>query len=104
MGKTFLKKKGDVREVLSTLFHSPEFLADGTYRAKVKTPLEFVASAVRATGADVGDAFPRTRQIANLGMPLYSAQPPRGYSMTARVWASSCDVLVRMNSALCVTC
>ena len=27
MAKTFLKKKGDIREVLSTLFHSPEFWA-----------------------------------------------------------------------------
>ena len=58
MAKTFEKKKGDIREVLSTLFHSPEFWADSTYRAKVKTPLEFVASAVRATGADVDDAMP----------------------------------------------
>ncbi len=62
MAKTFQKKKGDIREVLSTLFHSPEFWADGTYRAKVKTPLEFVASAVRATGADVDDAMPLARQ------------------------------------------
>ena len=58
MAKTFLKKKGDIREVLDTLFHSPEFWDDGTYRAKVKTPLEFVASAVRATGAEVDDALP----------------------------------------------
>src|SRR6476620_6657356 len=28
MAKTFEKKKGDIREVLSTLFHSPEFWAD----------------------------------------------------------------------------
>ena len=39
MAKTFEKKKGDIREVLTTLFHSPEFWADSTYRAKVKTPL-----------------------------------------------------------------
>ena len=57
MAKTFEKKKGDIREVLTTLFHSPEFWADSAYRAKVKTPLEFVASAVRATGADVDDAI-----------------------------------------------
>ena len=28
MAKTFLKKKGDIREVLNTLFHSPEFWDD----------------------------------------------------------------------------
>ena len=103
MAKTFAKSKGDIREVLTTLFHSPEFWADGTYRAKVKTPLEFVASAARATGANVDDAFPLARQIANLGMPLYSAQPPTGYSMQADTWVSSSALLGRMNFALGMT-
>ncbi len=35
------------------MFHSPEFWSPEVYRAKVKTPLEFVASALRATDADV---------------------------------------------------
>jgi len=100
MAKTFEKKKGDIREVLTTLFHSPEFWADSAYRAKVKTPLEFVASAVRATGADVDDAMPLARQIANMGMPLYGAQPPTGYSMKAETWVSSSALLNRMNFAL----
>jgi uncharacterized protein (DUF1800 family) len=103
MAKTFQKKKGDIREVLSTLFQSPEFWAADTYRAKVKTPLEFVASAVRATGADVDDAMPLARQIANMGMPLYGAQPPTGYSMKAETWVSSSALLNRMNFALGLT-
>ena len=78
MAKTFLKKHGDIREVMKTLFHSPEFWDDETYRAKVKTPLEFVASAVRATGADVEDALPLTRQLNNMGMPLYGAAAAYG--------------------------
>ncbi len=103
MAKTFLKKKGDIREVLNTLFHSPEFWDDQTYRAKVKTPLEFVASAVRATGAEVEDAIPLTRQLNNMGMPLYGAQPPTGYSMKAETWVSSSALLNRMNFALALT-
>jgi uncharacterized protein (DUF1800 family) len=103
MAKTFLKKKGDIREVLTTLFHSPEFWANDTYRAKMKTPLEFVASAVRATGADVEDALPLTRQLGNMGMPLYGAQPPTGYSMKAETWVSSSALLNRMNFALALT-
>ncbi len=103
MAKTFEKKKGDIREVLLTLFHSPEFWSDQTYRAKVKTPLEFVASAVRATGADVQDAVPLARQLNNMGMPLYGAQPPTGYSMKADTWVSSSALLNRMNFALALT-
>lgn len=103
MAKTFEKKKGDIREVLLTLFHSPEFWSDETYRAKVKTPLEFVASAVRATGADVEDATFLARQLNRMGMPLYGAQPPTGYSMKADAWVSSSELLTRMNFALALT-
>jgi uncharacterized protein (DUF1800 family) len=69
----------------------------------VKTPLEFVASAVRATGAEVEDALPLTRQLNNMGMPLYGAQPPTGYSMKAETWISSSALLTRMNFALALT-
>jgi uncharacterized protein (DUF1800 family) len=103
MAKTFLKKKGDIREVLATLFQSPEFWDESAYRAKVKTPLEFVASAVRATGAEVEDAMPLARQLNNMGMPLYGAQPPTGYSMKAETWVSSSALLNRMNFALALT-
>jgi len=103
LAKTFLKKKGDIREVLAALFHSPEFWDDRTYRDKVKTPLEFVASAVRATGAEVDDALPLIRQLNNMGMPLYGAQPPTGYSMKAETWVSSSALLNRMNFALALS-
>jgi uncharacterized protein (DUF1800 family) len=103
MAKTFLKKKGDIREVLSTLFHSPEFWAEGTYRAKVKTPFEFVVSSVRATGGDVEWAMPLANQLNKMGMPLYGAQPPTGYSMKAETWVSSGALLNRMNFALALT-
>jgi uncharacterized protein (DUF1800 family) len=103
MAQTFLKKKGDISEVLKTLFRSPEFWASDAYRAKVKTPLEFVASAVRAKGANVTDAMPLARQLQNMGMPLYGMQPPTGYSMKADAWVNSSALLGRMNFALSLT-
>jgi hypothetical protein len=103
MAKTFLKKKGDIREVLSVMFRSPEFWDDGAYRDKVKTPFEFVASAVRATGGEVDDATALTRQLNNMGMALYGAQPPTGYSMKAETWVSTSALLNRMNFALALT-
>ena len=103
MTQTFLKKDGDIREVLKTMFHSPEFWAPESYRAKVKTPLEFVVSAVRTSGAEVSDALPLARQLQNLGMPLYGMQPPTGYSMKADAWVNSSALLGRMNFALALT-
>ena len=103
MARTFLKKDGDIREVLKTMLDSPEFWAADQYRAKVKTPLEFVVSSLRATGADVGDPVPIARQLQNMGMPLYGAQPPTGYSMKADTWVNSSALLGRMNFALALT-
>ncbi|HTA25682.1 MAG TPA: DUF1800 domain-containing protein [Terriglobales bacterium] len=103
MAQTFLKKDGDIRQVLKTMFDSPEFWATDTYRAKVKTPLEFTVSAVRASGAEVSDAVPLSRQLQNMGMPAYGAQPPTGYSMKASTWVNSSALLERMNFALALT-
>src|SRR5207249_955829 len=103
MTQKFLKKDGDIREVLKAMLESPEFWSSEAYRAKVKTPLEFVVSAVRASGADVGDATPLARQLQSMGMPLYGAQPPTGYSTKADAWVNSAALLGRMNFALGLT-
>jgi uncharacterized protein (DUF1800 family) len=100
MAKTFLQKDGDIREVLKTMFDSPEFWSPDAQRAKVKTPLEFVASAVRASGADVADPLPLAMALDRMGMPLYRAQPPTGYSMKADAWVNSAALLNRLNFAL----
>lgn len=100
MAETFLKKDGDVREVLRTMFKSPEFWSADAYRAKVKTPLEFVASAARVSGVDVKNALPLVQFLNRMGMPLYGMQPPTGYSMKADAWVNSSALLSRMNFAL----
>jgi uncharacterized protein (DUF1800 family) len=100
MTHTFLKKHGDIREVLRTMFSSPEFWAPEAYRAKVKTPLEFVVSAVRASGAQVDDTRALLGALNNMGMMPYGMQPPTGYSMKAEAWVNSSALLGRMNFAL----
>jgi uncharacterized protein (DUF1800 family) len=100
MADTFLKSDGDIREVLKTMFHSPEFWAPEAYRAKVKNPLEFVVSAIRATNADVTNALPLVQTLNKMGMPLYQDQPPTGYSMKADAWVNSAALLNRMNFSL----
>ncbi|HLW51418.1 MAG TPA: DUF1800 domain-containing protein [Candidatus Angelobacter sp.] len=100
MAAAYLKKDGEIREVLRTMFNSPEFWAADAYRAKVKTPLEFVASSVRASGLDVQNALPLVQNLNRMGMPLYGMQPPTGYSMKAETWVNSSALLTRMNFAL----
>ncbi|HTM33859.1 MAG TPA: DUF1800 domain-containing protein [Vicinamibacterales bacterium] len=98
--KRFRETRGNLREVTRAIVSSPEFLAAEAQRAKVKTPLEFVASALRATGAEVGTALPVIRVLRDLGMPLYFCQPPTGYEERADTWVSSGALVARMNFAL----
>jgi len=100
MAQTFMDSDGDIREVLRTMYKSPEFWAPETYRAKVKTPLEFVVSAIRVSGADVQTPQALNNQLQKLGMPLYAMQPPTGYSMKADAWVNSAALLNRMNFGL----
>ena len=60
--QVFLKTDGDIREVVRTIVTSPEFFSRAAYRAKVKSPFELVASALRALGAEP-DATPRSAQV-----------------------------------------
>lgn len=96
----FLATAGDLREVVRVIVTSPEFFASDASGAKLKTPLEFVASALRASGADVRAAGPLTRVLRDLGMPLYFCQPPTGYDDTAATWAASGALVSRVNFAV----
>ena len=101
MAATFRETDGDIRAVLRTLFSSEEFWSPGAVNAKVKTPLEFVASAARTTGAEVDDLPPGlVIALRALGQPLYSAQPPTGYKDTADAWVSTGALLNRMKVAM----
>jgi uncharacterized protein (DUF1800 family) len=99
----FRDTHGNIREVVRAIVTSPEFFAPETYRAKVKTPFEFVVSAVRATGTDLSNALPLVAAVRTLGMPLYGCQPPTGYSDKAEAWVNSGALLNRMNFAVSLT-
>jgi uncharacterized protein (DUF1800 family) len=100
MAKTFLRSDGDISAVLNTLFHAQEFWAPDAYRAKVKTPQEYVVSAARATNATIDNMQPLTNALRDMGMPVYGAVPPTGYKWDASDWVSTGALVNRMNFAL----
>jgi uncharacterized protein (DUF1800 family) len=103
LAQKFLSTDGDIREVLRTLFKSPEFWSAKTYRAKVKTPFEFVVSSLRATGTDLNNPGPLLGILNKMGMPLYEDVPPTGYSMTASTWMNSDALIDRVNYAIALS-
>jgi uncharacterized protein (DUF1800 family) len=100
MAKSYLKSDGDISAVLKTLFHSPELWAPDSYRAKVKTPLEYVVSAARASNAQIDNLQPLAKALSEMGMPIYGAVPPTGYKWEASDWVSTGALVNRMNFAL----
>jgi uncharacterized protein (DUF1800 family) len=100
MAKTYQHSDGDISAVLNTLFHSPEFWTADAYRAKVKTPLEYVVSAARASNANTDNMLPLVNALRDMGMPLYGAIPPTGYKWDSSTWVSTGALVNRMNFAL----
>jgi uncharacterized protein (DUF1800 family) len=84
MAQTFLKTHGDIPSILRTMLHGPEFWSPEIYQAKVKTPLEYVVSAARASGADITNTQPLVNNLNQMGMPLYACIPPTGYAAHSR--------------------
>jgi len=103
MAATFTKTDGDLRAVLQTMFASPEFMSEGAWRTKFKSPLEVVVSAARALNADVTDTFVLAQRIADLGQPLYGKVEPTGYPNTGEGWANSAGILGRIDFASALT-
>jgi uncharacterized protein (DUF1800 family) len=95
--ESFRRSEGDIPTVLRTLIDSPEFSSPETYQAKVKKPLEFVASALRVTGAEAQMSHQLVRYLGRMGEPLFLAQPPTGHPDAAGSWASPDMLLTRMN-------
>ena len=103
MAATFTSTNGDLRAVVETMVTSREFLSEGAWQAKLKSPLEMVLSAVRALGADVSDPTALAQRIADLGQPLYGKAEPTGYSTSRDAWSNSAGFLGRMNFAGALT-
>ena len=95
----FLKTDGSIRETLRAIVTSPEFFSPNAYRAKVRTPLEYVAAAMRALNAETDGDRPVLDAIARMGQPLFGRITPEGYPDRADIWLSSGTMVARFNFA-----
>ena len=73
------------------------FSARDFYQAKIKTPFEFVTSALRVTGSEAQVTHQLLRYLGRMGEPLFLAQAPTGYPDNAASWISADMLLTRMN-------
>ena len=103
MARAFTRTNGDLRAVVEVMLLSPEFMSEGAWRAKIKSPFELVTSALRGLDADVTDTMILAQRIADLGQPLYGKLEPIGYPNVSTGWASSASLAGRINLMTALT-
>ncbi|HKQ39819.1 MAG TPA: DUF1800 family protein [Verrucomicrobiae bacterium] len=106
--------KGQIWTVAATIVNSELFRSQRANQQKVKTPLEFCASAVRALMADVGsgelsagmDGYGIERALTDQGkMLLFDRGAPDGYPETAAAWVSAggLSARIRFVQSMCLS-
>jgi uncharacterized protein (DUF1800 family) len=133
VAEAFLASEGDLTLTYAALFLDPDFFAAEHRYAKTKSPFEFVASSLRATGATfmeppanrarfsmrqieatlaLGRAGERAAgmprktclmHLVEIGQPLYAWGPPTGFPEDSTSWVSAGALVARLNFALALT-
>lgn len=86
VAKVFRDSKGDLPSVYLAIFDDPCFFEQANYLAKYKRPFEFVVSALRATGAEIGNPTILHRQLVEMNESIYRCADPTGYYDQAEAW------------------
>ncbi len=90
---TWKSTDGDIREIVRTIINSREFYSRSVYMGKIKSPFEYVVSAVRATGASV---LPKPQLPANA--PILAGFRPVGGGINLFAPNGSGQINVRLIS------
>ncbi len=101
----FTRSEGDIAEVMRAIIGTPDFWNDAFGPGKIKTPHEYVVSALRAVAAEVTSARSFVEggrsTLTAMGMPTYEALDPTGWSDRGSDWLPNPGShLNRMNFAL----
>jgi uncharacterized protein (DUF1800 family) len=105
--------KGQIRDILRVIFNSELFRGNDGSMQKVKTPLEFILSALRAMRAEATnrtftagtDGYSLITPLDRMGgMKLFDRSDPDGYPESGEGWISAGTLAERLRfvQALCV--
>jgi Protein of unknown function (DUF1800) len=96
---TWMASDGDIKQVLATLFASPEFKQ--SLNQKFKDPIHYAVSALRASyGRQVIlNVQPLIGWLNRMGEPLYGHETPDGYPMTQAAWSGPGEMETRFEIA-----
>jgi uncharacterized protein (DUF1800 family) len=99
----FMTTGGDIREMLRTILTSEEFFAPTSWQAKMKSPFDLAASALRLLQGTTDGGPQLARLISRMGQPLYQYPSPTGFPDKAEHWMSNGALLERINFGIALT-
>lgn len=99
----FIESQGNIKAVLDTLLHSPEFNDPQYYQQKFKTPYQYLASIVRGSGLKNPNLNRIKGMLTQLSMPLYRCVTPDGYKNTKEAWLNPDAMLRRLSFATAIS-
>jgi uncharacterized protein (DUF1800 family) len=98
--EAFLESGGDLRQVIKTLLSLPQFWIAAARKTRIKSPIFYAASAVRAIDAWLGGTKSLAEWIARMGQPLYGFKAPTGFPDRGVFWINAGAMLNRMSFAV----
>jgi uncharacterized protein (DUF1800 family) len=85
---------------MKTLLSLPEFWIAAAHKTRIKSPLFYAASAVRAIDARLEGTKSLAEWIARMGQPLYGFKAPTGFPDRGVFWINAGAMLNRMSFAV----
>jgi uncharacterized protein (DUF1800 family) len=95
LGDAFRRSKYDMKTLMRAIFTSPEFTADASYRALLKSPMEFMVHGARALGTTNLSKL-ISGAGSGMGQSLFDPPDVNGWPNNAS-WISSNTVVERVN-------
>jgi uncharacterized protein (DUF1800 family) len=97
--RAFLDSKGRIDQTVRAIATHAAFLDPATRRNKLKSPLEYLTSALRALGGKPDGSVELSKSLGRLGQPLLRQAVPTGYPETTSAWATGGRLLSRLQLA-----
>jgi uncharacterized protein (DUF1800 family) len=98
LADAYYKSNHDIGAMVKAMFTSPAFFSDKAYKARIKSPVEFVVGAVRGLGLET-DAKKLPQALATMGQTIYDPPNVSGWDgdKLSASWLSTQTWMTRVN-------
>lgn len=101
--KVYISSAGNIPTLMRTMLEAEEFWDPKHVYSKVKTPFEYVASALRFNEAEISSEQEALQWIIRMGEPIYGYQVPTGFPDNRTYWTSGTGLINRIKFAHALT-